>query len=428
MANEIRKPQTGTPPLVAFCLHLDRFWRQPLESPILTATDFREALFPYDRDRAEDRIFRYLSPSDRGKVLHNWSICGRRTAEQSTNEEIVAIVHRAFKYSDLDDAVFASGLTSELVIGFSQLDHWWRFWRSGRHHKLSLQAVFTKAYELELFDAAWFLGSVTAKKGKLRGVDAIAASLKMDGLAKWLTAVHGAIIRDGKATEKTFLEALSLETIVAKMDVEDMLALVDELSGKLGLANAPEKPQSEPTPPKPPTFFDTSIKPSDAEVEAAVTQLGADARKSAEAEKPAPVDVAKEAEPAEPGTTRKSIEPPSLEFGGGDDASIDDPEIVDEADLLAAAAVGPASTGGQRVMTGTGSAMIDWGSYPVDPAKSASDAINRSGDSSHSSSSLNRVPRPDAQRASDLTTPTVPPPRKAGPPPLPLPPPKPEEK
>jgi hypothetical protein len=116
------------------------------------------------------------------------------------------------------------------------------------------------AYELYLFDARWFLETLTAKGGTLKGTDVLADGLTKDDLTQWVRRIH----ETGDGTPKGLVAALGWDKIVAKTSNDVLVAVLDAVVTKVGLVVAPAKesspravdsltpkPEAKPEPPPP---------------------------------------------------------------------------------------------------------------------------------------------------------------------------------
>jgi hypothetical protein len=396
---KLRGPIDPASQIGQFFLNFETAWRQAGGSGTHTPKDFRQFFFPFDRSDSTDRIFRHLTAEERADLVFGWHICGRKMAIRYSAERITEIVLEAFLEGDLDDERFAESIGPDLVLRRVPIEEWWRFFMLGKFSKPVILKFLNLADAACFIDASWFFAKVktTVSSGRMNGLDALSAVLTKTDLADWLLKLHR-IMLSHAAHEQDLLAALGFETVVAKMALEDLQALVAEFGQRFGLTEAVA--DSTPTPvPAPP--------PEDKELEAALGRLTL---------RPA-ADVSAPAAPAETPPERDGRESvPLLEVSGGDG------DVVSEDELVAV----PPSEGAQTTAA-TDPASVDWGAFPPDAERSAAEALARGAGEGKSDSSLNRAPDADGGLAVDVTLPSTPPPRpaprpssrRAGPPPLP---------
>jgi hypothetical protein len=214
-----------------FCLAMEKDRRSP-EGRIRSDKEFRQHFFPYDEHSATDRILRLLPNTVRGPVVAAWGIRGQKAALRDDDSRILAVVHDAFTATDIDDSAFEEGLLPDIVIGWVDLAEWWSFWRGGRQTKHSIQRALESGYELGLFDARWFLDTVEARSGKLRGTEVLADGLNKLELTEWIKKIH----ESGDGSPRGLLAALGWDSIVAKTANEVLMAAMDAMAAKNGLA------------------------------------------------------------------------------------------------------------------------------------------------------------------------------------------------
>jgi hypothetical protein len=111
--------------------------------------------------------------------------------------------------------------------------------------KQSLQKALTVAYDLALFDARWFLDTVQAKSGALKGTDVLADGLSKEDLVAWIKRIH----EGGDGTPKGLVAALGWEKIAAKTRDEALVAVLDAVVTKVGLVPPKEAKDAAAPPP-----------------------------------------------------------------------------------------------------------------------------------------------------------------------------------
>jgi len=213
-----------------FCLALEEFRRTP-DGRVRSSQEFVTAFFPHDEKGCADRVFKYLPNEARGPIVAAWGIRGIKAALRDTDEKVQSVVHDALVAGDVDHIAFEEGLTPEVLIRWLPLAELWSFWRGGKLTKQALHKALATAYELYLFDARWFLDSLQARGGSLRGTDVLAEGLSKEDLAAWIHRIHEAA--DG--TPKGIVAALGWEKIVARTADEVLVSVLDAVVAKVGL-------------------------------------------------------------------------------------------------------------------------------------------------------------------------------------------------
>jgi len=226
-----------------FCLALEDHRRTP-EGRVRTSQEFLSAFFPHDEKTCTDRIFKHLPNEVRGPIIAAWGVRGIKSALRDNDEKVQSVVHDALVAGDIDHAAFEDGLAAETLVRWAPLAELWTFWRGGKLTKNAIQKALMTAYELALFDARWFLDTVQAKSGGLKGTDVLADGLNKEELVAWIKRVH----ETGDGTPKGLVTALGWEKIIAKTRDEALIAVLDAVVTKAGLVAAAAK---EPTPPTP---------------------------------------------------------------------------------------------------------------------------------------------------------------------------------
>jgi hypothetical protein len=227
-------------PVTRLCLTLDIDRRTP-EGRIRSDREFREHFFSYDPETATDRIFKLMPKEVRGPILSGWGIRGKRTALRDDDERVKNAVHDALLADDVDDTIFEQGLLPEILVSWCDLRDWWAFWRRGVHTKHSIGLVLRTAYDLGLFDAAWFLEVI--ENGRIRGTDVLVEGLAKPELGRWLRRVH----ESGDGSPKGLLAALGWTTIVDHTADSVLLHVVDGFAQIRGLVDAPQAPEGSQT-------------------------------------------------------------------------------------------------------------------------------------------------------------------------------------
>jgi len=233
-------PNDPSSPLVRFCLALEEF-RRTQEGRVRSSHDFLAQFFPYDGETKSDRIFRHMPKAVRGPILAGWKIRGARTAVTDSDAKVEEVVHDALVAGDIGAGDFEASLTAEIVIRWVPLPDWWRFWRAGQLSERALLKAFTTAYEVELFDARWFLETLSAPppipvpsavQERLYGTDVLAEGLSKADLAQWVANVHRAM--DG--SPRGLVAALGWEKIVRHTRAPFLVAVLDALAERVALA------------------------------------------------------------------------------------------------------------------------------------------------------------------------------------------------
>jgi hypothetical protein len=217
-------------PVTKFCLALETD-RRTQEGRIRSEREFREHFFPYDDTSAKDRILKFLPREMRGPIIAAWGIRGRKAAMRDDDLRVRAVVHDALVAGDIDDKAFEEGVSSDIIIGWGELADWWKFWRGGKHSKLSIQRALETAYDLGLFDARWFFDVLESGGGKLHGTDVLVEGMSKTELADWIKKIH----ESGDGTPKGLLGSLGWPTLVAKTSNTVLLSVIDAFAQKNGL-------------------------------------------------------------------------------------------------------------------------------------------------------------------------------------------------
>ena len=222
-----------------FCLALEEHRRTP-EGRVRTSQEMLATYFPHDEKVCTDRIFKYLPNDVRGPIVAAWGIRGIKAALRDTDEKIQSVIHDALIAGDIDPAAFEDGLTAETLVRWTPLAELWAFWRAGKMTKQALHKALATAYELYLFDARWFLDTISAKGGSIKGTDVLADGLSKEELTQWIHRIH----ETGDGTPKGIVAALGWDKIVAKTSNDVLVSVLDAMVAKVGLVVVPPRESS----------------------------------------------------------------------------------------------------------------------------------------------------------------------------------------
>ncbi|HEY4014770.1 MAG TPA: hypothetical protein VGM06_15610 [Polyangiaceae bacterium] len=222
-----------------FCLALEEHRRTP-EGRVRTSQEMLATYFPHDEKVCTDRIFKYLPNDVRGPIVAAWGIRGIKAALRDTDEKIQSVIHDALIAGDIDPAAFEDGLTAETLVRWTPLADLWSFWRAGKMTKQALHKALATAYELYLFDARWFLDTISAKGGTIKGTDVLADGLSKEELSQWIHRIH----ETGDGTPKGIVSSLGWDKIVAKTSNDVLAAVLDAMVAKVGLVVVPPRESS----------------------------------------------------------------------------------------------------------------------------------------------------------------------------------------
>ncbi|HEX8796084.1 MAG TPA: hypothetical protein VF765_34275 [Polyangiaceae bacterium] len=201
------------------------------------------AFFPYDDKSCADKVFRHLPKEVRGPILAAWGIRGIKSALRDDDDRVKQVVHDSLVAGDIDAGTFEDGLTPDTLVRWVPLGELWAFWRGGKLTKIAIHKALSTAYELYLFDARWFLETLQAKGGALKGTDVLADGLTKEELTHWIKRVH----ETGDGTPKGLVAALGWTKIVEKTHNDVLLVVLDAMAMKVGLgAGAPAAKRGEP--------------------------------------------------------------------------------------------------------------------------------------------------------------------------------------
>ena len=213
-----------------FCLALEEHRRTP-DGRVRTSQELITSFFPHDDKSCTDRIFKYLPNDARGPIIAAWGIRGIKAALRDTDEKVQSVVHDALVAGDVDHNAFEDGLTPETLVRWVPLGDLWSFWRGGKLTKQAIHKALSTAYELYLFDARWFLDTIQAKGGAIKGTDVLADGLEKADLTAWVRRIH----ETGDGTPKGLVAALGWDKIVARTANEVLIAVLDAMVTKVGL-------------------------------------------------------------------------------------------------------------------------------------------------------------------------------------------------
>jgi len=213
-----------------FCLALEEHRRTP-DGRVRTPQEFLTVFFSHDEKTCTDRVFKHLPNEVRGPIIAAWGVRGIKSALRDNDEKVQSVIHDALVAGDIDHAAFEDGLSPETLVRWLPLGELWAFWRGGKMTKQAIQKALTVAYDLALFDARWFLDTVQAKGGALKGTDVLADGLSKEDLVAWIKRIH----EGGDGTPKGLVAALGWEKIAAKTRDEALVAVLDAVVTKVGL-------------------------------------------------------------------------------------------------------------------------------------------------------------------------------------------------
>jgi hypothetical protein len=213
-----------------FCLALEEHRRTP-DGRVRTSQELLATFFPHDEKVCTDRIFRFLPQEVRGPITAAWGIRGIKAAMRDNDEKTTMVVHDALVAGDLDHTAFEDGLAPETLVRWVPLADLWSFWRGGKLTKGAIHKALSTAYELYLFDARWFLDTINAKGGSIRGTDVLADGLSKDELTQWIHRIH----ETGDGTPKGMVASLGWDKIVAKTANDVLVSVLDAMVTKVGL-------------------------------------------------------------------------------------------------------------------------------------------------------------------------------------------------
>jgi hypothetical protein len=216
-----------------FCLALEEHRRTP-DGRVRTSQELLSTFFPHDEKACTDKLFRYLPNEVRGPIIAAWGIRGIKAALRDSDDKIQNVVHDALVAGDVDHTAFEDGLSPETLVRWVPLADLWSFWRGGKLTKQAIHKALSTAYELYLFDARWFLETIHAKGGSLKGTDVLSDGLTKDELTQWIRRIH----ETGDGTPKGLVAALGWDKIVAKTPNDVLIAVLDAMVTKVGLVVA----------------------------------------------------------------------------------------------------------------------------------------------------------------------------------------------
>ena len=213
-----------------FCLALEEH-RRTSEGRVRSSQELVSSFFPHDDKGCTDRLFKYLPNDARGPIIAAWGIRGIKAALRDTDEKVQSVVHDALVAGDVDHVAFEDGLAPEMLVRWLPLADLWAFWRGGKLTKQAGHKALSTAYDLYLFDARWFLDSLQAKGGSIRGTDVLAEGLSKEDLTAWLRRIH----ETSDGSPKGVVAALGWDKIEAKTSDEILIGVLDAMVAKVGL-------------------------------------------------------------------------------------------------------------------------------------------------------------------------------------------------
>jgi hypothetical protein len=219
-----------------FSLALEEHRRTP-EGRVRTAQEMVATFFPHDEKTCTDKIFKYLPNDVRGPITAAWGIRGVKAALRDNDEKVLSVVHDALVAGDIDPGAFEDGLSPETLVRWLPLADLWAFWRAGKMTKQALHKALSTAYELYLFDARWFLDTISAKGGAIKGTDVLSDGLSKDELTQWIRKIH----ETGDGTPKGIVAALGWDKIAAKTADDVLVSVLDAMVAKVGLVVPPPR-------------------------------------------------------------------------------------------------------------------------------------------------------------------------------------------
>src|SRR5580692_2159814 len=172
-----------------FCLALEEHRRTP-DGRVRTSQELLSSFFTHDEKTCTDRVFKYLPNEVRGPIIAAWGIRGIKAALRDADEKVQSVVHDALVAGDIDHTAFEDGLAPETLVRWIPLADLWAFWRAGKLSKQAIHKAISTAYELYLFDARWFLDTLSARSGSIKGTDVLAEGLSKDDLTQWMRRIH----------------------------------------------------------------------------------------------------------------------------------------------------------------------------------------------------------------------------------------------
>jgi hypothetical protein len=263
-----------------FCFGLEVHRRTP-DGRVRTAQEFLSHFFPHDKKSSTDRIFHYLPSDVRAPILTTWGVRGRKSALLDDDAKVQSVMHDALVAGDVDASMFEEALASDTIMRWIDLSDWWTFWRGGKITKYTILKALESGYELGLFDADWFLGSVRGNGGRLRGTDVLAEGLNKADLTEWVRRVH----ESGDGSPKGLLAALGWDQIVAKTADDVLVAVLDAMATKVSLAAVAEAKELVKPEPKSEEKIETKAEvKTDAKPEVKADAKPAEAKPEAKAE------------------------------------------------------------------------------------------------------------------------------------------------
>ncbi|WP_394844434.1 hypothetical protein LZC95_46195 [Pendulispora brunnea] len=224
--------------LARFCLTLEEFRRTP-DGRVRGEREFVAHFFAHDAKEATDLVFRHLPREVRGPILSNWKIRGQKTALRDDDAKVKEAVHDALVSGDIDPQTFEIGINAETLVRWVPLSDWWSFWRGGNLSERAILKALSTAYELGLFDAAWFLSALEApaavqdpgRATPLNGIEVLSEGLSKADLTEWVRAIH----QSADGSPRGLVATLGWEKIVHFTKAPILIAVLDALATKTEL-------------------------------------------------------------------------------------------------------------------------------------------------------------------------------------------------
>lgn len=217
-----------------FCLAME-VHRRTDAGRVRTAKELVAQFFPYNEQKATDRLFLHMPNDVRGPVLAKWGIRGAKAALKDDDAKVQFVVHDALVAGDIDEGIFEEGITAEILVDWIELADWWAFWRQGKLTGVAIQKALATARDVGLIDEKWFLENLQGRGGKLRGTDVLCDTLSKDQIIAWVRKLH----ETGDGSPAGLVGALGWEMLLAKTAQDALLHALDQFARKTGLAPEP---------------------------------------------------------------------------------------------------------------------------------------------------------------------------------------------
>ena len=274
-----------------------------------TAEEFLTHFFPHNSKTSTDRIFRMMPIDVRAPILTAWGVRGRKSAFRDDDAKV---------HGPSSTTLSSGPATSTPACSRSALagGHRHALGRPGRlvgvlarrqrSSRTPLLKALETAYELNLFDADWFLDNLRGNGGKLRGTDVLAEGLSKADLTEWVRNIHQT--QDGSA--KGLIAALGWDQIAAETADEDPPRGPRRAGREFPRLQAARRSPTEARRRRPGRRQRSPERKSDTKLEGAVA--GAVERKSEPKVEPKPAEVKGEVKPAVEVKTEAKPEPRPL--------------------------------------------------------------------------------------------------------------------